>query len=301
MLRTLVANMRITLNVAGSSRMSVASVASTATILSVLDPDQEDEAWKFLRAELMVDGILPSQLATYKTEIIRYLKALIEGVQATQASPVSSNAIEPVGPHRYLDSGPSSVSVSSTAADIFGWKTDGFGLFRYRPAIVRHGFTENGKKYALLFCVEVSPNAPIEYCTLLDYICYFTLEAGNKSQRLDSTGYYPQNGQLKSNGLLPGRVSFQHGLTWTLWPSNCLRQSFSPFRLAALFDMGMHKPNEPVEARITLKQAVSFRNIGQQWTVEFAITNEIFQQSSPTILKAQDLVNAASGTYHTSF
>jgi hypothetical protein len=146
MVRMLVANMRITPNIAGSSRMSNASVASTATILSILDPDQEGEAWKFLRAELMADGILPSHLTTYKAEIISYLKALIEGVEAPQVSPVSNEAIEPVGSNLNIDSVPTSGPVSSVATHVNGWKTDDAGLFVYRPA-VRYGATDNSKHY----------------------------------------------------------------------------------------------------------------------------------------------------------
>ena len=110
MVRNLVTNMGITPNVAGSSRMSIASVASTATILSILDPDQEGEAWKFLRAELMADGILPSHLATYKTEIIGYMKTLIAGVedqkplqdqmrQSRQLSKISGTTVYPAQLH----------------------------------------------------------------------------------------------------------------------------------------------------------------------------------------------------------
>jgi hypothetical protein len=41
------------------ARMSVASIASTASILSILDPDQEEDAWKFLRSELMTEASCP--------------------------------------------------------------------------------------------------------------------------------------------------------------------------------------------------------------------------------------------------
>jgi hypothetical protein len=61
----------------GQNRRSTASIASTATIRSILDPDQEEDAWKFLRAELMSEGILPRLVAMHKTEIITHMKKLV--------------------------------------------------------------------------------------------------------------------------------------------------------------------------------------------------------------------------------
>jgi hypothetical protein len=61
----------------GQKSRSTASIVSTVTIRLILDPDQEVDAWKVLRAELMSEGILPSLVAIHKTEIIMHMKRLV--------------------------------------------------------------------------------------------------------------------------------------------------------------------------------------------------------------------------------
>lgn len=170
-------------------------------------------------------------------------------------------------------------------------KTEEFGLFTYKPAVVRHGVTPNERKSALLFCVEVSSTVLFDNLASERGSYYFTLEAGTKSRSFVPAGHFPE----------AGLFCHTYGLTWKLWQSVKTRQSFSEFRLSALFDMGtMRVLNELVTARISLLRVLlqdggKRTNICRRSTVEFAIRNETFQQFSPTVLEAQDLVNAASG------
>ena len=170
MVRLLVANMGISQAVPGSGSRSIASVASTATILSILDPDQEGEAWKFLRAELMAEGILPSHLKMYKVDIIRFVKTLMEEVETPLVSPVSAQASEPVKRDLHLENVPAPRPVLPITSVVHEWSQDSASLFEYRPVIVKYGVSTHHRRYrgpdrgpVCLLCIEVRPVASFHW------------------------------------------------------------------------------------------------------------------------------------------
>jgi hypothetical protein len=305
MVRLLVAKMGISQAVPGSGAKSIASVASTATILSILDPDQEAEAWEFLRAELMAEGILPSHLKTYRVEIIGYVKTLIEGVETPLVSPVS----DPI--HDFDEGHLYAAHVWPNRDD--KWIADGgAGLFEYRSVLVEYGVLSSQNDFGnvsnqdrqYLSYIDVKPVTPNTWHYLnagfefrlsvgdgfsIDYP-YPNLSNPNRSIRLRQSPSWELSKTFQS--------------TWKLYSfSNSPKNPPGTFRLAAIFTIPERNYIERTPVTIVLRYIIGMGPSSEPLSIlyeHYAKLPEIISNrddSFTKVLTQQDVEDAISGFY----
>jgi hypothetical protein len=320
MVRLLVANMGISQAVPGSGSRSIASVASTATILSIFDPDQEDEAWKFLRAELMAEGILPSHLKMYKVDIIGYVKTLIEEVEMSVVSPVSTQASEPVKRDLHLENVPTPKPLLPITSVVHEWIQDGAGLFEYKPVVVKHGVwarhrsrQEADRAPVCVFYIEVRALASFHWGPER---AVFQFSVDNGSRSIGSSSrcleYYPNSvcSLVYSQPWTVSRIRpelilsrlHQDTADWTLDSMRpAVSQRPGTFRLAMLFfiseiDLGM-SASVDITLRCASLSASGMTGTLQKHTTRLVAVPETSNDSFNDFLGAQEIKEATHGVY----